>query len=308
VAAAVLLALPRSEAIGITVGQIDDFQSGTTLQWQEGANSPNPPFVVPSGGPAGAGDAFLQNNSSGGFATGGRQVTFNTSQWSGDYLSAGVTRITADMANLGQTNLSMRIALGKGSFAKSATWYVSATPFDLPADGLWRQADFGIDTADLVCVNGACGTTSLSDVLADVTTVRLVAAAGGPAFKGDRIASQLGIDNIMARGGPEPLIGDLDTDGDIDFDDIGPFVVGLNDPQFYQEQFGMPPSVNGDTDGDGDFDFDDIPGFVTLLGGGQTGLASQSVPEPSTALLLSLAIFAMGLMAGCRRADRRFPC
>lgn len=62
--------------------------------------------------------------------------------------------------------------------------------------------------------------------------------------------------------------GDVDFDGDMDFDDIDPFVLGLKDPEAYEQQYGVPPACNGDTDDDGGFDFDDIPGFVSLLTGG----------------------------------------
>ena len=61
------------------------------------------------------------------------------------------------------------------------------------------------------------------------------------------------------------LPGDMDFDGDVDFDDIEGFVLGLNDPAAYQAFHGAPPSWNGDADGDGDQDFDDIDDFLALL-------------------------------------------
>jgi len=87
------------------------------------------------------------------------------------------------------------------------------------------------------------------------------------------------------------LIGDMDFNNRIDFDDIGSFVIALNDAPAYEQLFGHPPVFHGDTDGNGIFDFDDIPGFVALLGGGN--LASVAAPEPSTALLGILGLFAM---------------
>jgi len=66
---------------------------------------------------------------------------------------------------------------------------------------------------------------------------------------------------------PVPLLGDMNHDDRVDFDDIGPFVQGLEDPAAYAAIYGVPGSDNGDIDGDGDLDFDDIPGFVSLLGG-----------------------------------------
>jgi hypothetical protein len=104
------------------VGQIDDFEDGTTMGWMEGFPSPNPPVNIASGGPAGTGDNYLQNVSSGGFGPGSAQVMFNHDQWSGNYLAAGVTEIEVQMANFGDSELFMRIALGD-SFG---TWYGSS--------------------------------------------------------------------------------------------------------------------------------------------------------------------------------------
>ncbi len=94
------------------------------------------------------------------------------------------------------------------------------------------------------------------------------------------------------------LIGDLDCDGDVDFDDIDPFVLGLQAPDQYESTFGLPPSVKGDTDGDGDLDFDDIDGFVDILNS-PGGLEARGVPEPSTlslTALIGLVVFAMTLV------------
>ena len=79
------------------------------------------------------------------------------------------------------------------------------------------------------------------------------------------------------------LLGDMDCDGNVDFDDIDEFILGLSDLSEYEKQFGIPPATKGDTDGDGDLDFDDIRGFVTHLSS-DTG----AVPEPSTLFLLTI--------------------
>jgi hypothetical protein len=100
----------------------------------------------------------------------------------------------------------------------------------------------------------------------------------------------------------EALAGDLDCDGDVDFDDIDEFVLGLNNPQSYLQTFGLPSSLKGDTDSDGDLDFDDIPGFVAILsaaGAGTNGVAA-AVPEPSTVCLLGIVL----LISGARRGMR----
>ena len=95
-----------------------------------------------------------------------------------------------------------------------------------------------------------------------------------------------------------PDKGDMDIDGDVDFDDIDDFVLGLNDPNTYRSTYWVESSQNGDIDMDGDQDFDDIAGFVGLLsgGGGVVG-----VPEPTTVMLAVLG--ALGV--GCYRWQKR---
>ncbi len=77
------------------------------------------------------------------------------------------------------------------------------------------------------------------------------------------------IDNLMVRD-PQGRIGpgDMDFDGDTDFDDIDDFVLGLSDPNQYLATYGVASTVQGDIDGDGDHDFDDIDDMVALLSGG----------------------------------------
>ena len=86
------------------------------------------------------------------------------------------------------------------------------------------------------------------------------------------------------------IVGDMDCDSDVDFDDIDAFVLGLNDPTAYENMFGVPPSLKGDTDGDDDLDFDDILGFVNALSGGSV---VTPVPEPATFLLFFTALATM---------------
>lgn len=89
-------------------------------------------------------------------------------------------------------------------------------------------------------------------------------------------------------------VGDMDCDGDVDFDDIDDFVLGLTDAEEYENQIGLPPETKGDTDGDGDIDFDDIDGFVAILTN-PLSAGKQAVPEPGTAALLSVGAIALAL-------------
>ncbi len=85
------------------------------------------------------------------------------------------------------------------------------------------------------------------------------------------------------------LLGDMDCDGDVDFDDIDDFIWGLNDPQAYEDMYGIPPSAKGDADGDGDQDFDDIAEFIDILNNGIVA-GPHVVPEPPA---LPMALIAM---------------
>jgi hypothetical protein len=100
------------------------------------------------------------------------------------------------------------------------------------------------------------------------------------------VDSEVRIDNVVFLLG---IIGDMDGDGDVDFDDIDAFVLGLNDPAGYEAIFGVSPAELGDMDMDGDLDFDDISGFVAILSGG----GSQAVPEPSTLVLMCVVFFCL---------------
>jgi hypothetical protein len=100
------------------------------------------------------------------------------------------------------------------------------------------------------------------------------------------VDSEVRIDNVVFLLG---IIGDMDGDGDVDFDDIDAFVLGLNDPAGYEAIFGVSPAELGDMDMDGDLDFDDISGFVAILSGG----GGQAVPEPSTLVLMCVVFFCL---------------
>jgi hypothetical protein len=61
------------------------------------------------------------------------------------------------------------------------------------------------------------------------------------------------------------------------------FVLALNDPAAYEDQYGATLGVQGDMDDDGDQDFDDTDEFAgLLLGGAASGLseARQALAEP----------------------------
>jgi hypothetical protein len=191
--AAVASSLLPQRACAIEFGQVDDFQNGTTRQWEEGGVSPNPPTNVATGGPSGTGDRYLQNISGGGNGAGSRMVMFNAAQWTGNYTANGVDRISAHLANFGSTTLYMRVAIRGGS---SSSVYCTNSPIVLQPAGQWRSANFDLTAATMTNVGGG---NTLEEVLSNVIEVRLLSAIGGVSFTGDPTAGTLGIDNITAR-------------------------------------------------------------------------------------------------------------
>ena len=267
-----ILCASSAPAFGaITFGQLDDFQNGTTLGWDEGAASPNPPTNVSSGGPRGQGDRFLQNVSAGGASAGGKMVMFNGDQWAGDYNAAGVTRVDAWLANLGQTPLFMRVAVLSGTSV-----YASAQAVELAPDGAWRRVTFDLTSAALAKVEG---TDTLAAALSHVLSLRLLSAEAGPTHMGDGVAGTLGADDIRALRLP----GDANFDGRVDAADWVITRLNLGTAGSWRE---------------GDFNFD---GRVTALDllllrrnlgqsilpvGATDGMGLAALPEPDTAALL----------------------
>lgn len=183
--------MPSHSAQAISFGQVDTFQNGTNMGWDNGG-SPNPPTNLQDGGPAGAGDRFLRNVSTGNTAgqEGSRMIIENTSQWSGNYNAAGVNRLTMHMANFGSSPLYMRVALNRT--------FVSSSAAVLPPDGVWRQVEFDLTSSAMTLAPGAGG--SLTQVLNSVNEVRIISRQTDPPdYRGDQIVGTLGLDNIIGR-------------------------------------------------------------------------------------------------------------
>jgi hypothetical protein len=202
VAALVLLgtAPPAVMAQPILLGQIDTFQDGSTNNWTNGPLFPDP-VNVPNGGPQGVGDRFLQVTS-GGLGNPPRITTFNVTQWTGNYISAGVTQVEMDLRNFTGSALQMRWALRQVNGNQFTPGYVSTVPFNLPPDGQWHHAVFLLDTASLTPINNPA---PLSTFLTTVGEGRMLHSVT-PSLLGEAGSFQFGVDNILAAGAavPEP--------------------------------------------------------------------------------------------------------
>jgi hypothetical protein len=178
--------------------QLNDFETGTTQGWTNGGGASDPSNVT-TGGPGGANDNFLRITARGGSGAGSRLTSFNrAAQWSGNYVSAGITSVEMDLKNLGTTPLVMRIGLQE----TSGTRFSSTTPFNLPADGLWHHAAFPINATSLT----RTGSTPVATALTRINELRIIHSASAD-FMGDPIASSVGVDNIRAV--PEPAAAGL---------------------------------------------------------------------------------------------------
>ncbi len=190
-----LIALLTTPALAaaVTLGQVDDFQDGTLQGWASGGPNPNPPIVVADQGPDGAGDWALVATANGTGGAGGRLVIFNSDQWTGDYLAAGVIAVGLDLLNLGMNELTIRLTLrGPGFGDDFSTRQAAVVP---AAPGSYQRVVLSVLPGDLEFVGFGDG--DVLATLADVTEVRILHAVL-PARIGDIVAGQVAIDNITA--------------------------------------------------------------------------------------------------------------
>ncbi|MGI9203971.1 MAG: hypothetical protein ACR2Q3_08170, partial [Woeseiaceae bacterium] len=178
-------------AHAVTLGQVDDFEDGTEQGWNEGGTSPNPPFNVPDGGPDDIDDNFLRNDSSGNFGAGGKMAMFNTTQWAGDYVAAGIAEIRLDVRVISGPNANIRV----GFQSTVGERYVSSLAVSVPSDGEWHSIVLPIEAPDLSQVGGV---TSYNSVMTGVTQFRIFSSAGLQ-WQGDQLVMSLGVDNVSAE-------------------------------------------------------------------------------------------------------------
>ena len=192
-----LLALARPAA-AITGGQVSNFQDGSLQGWVTGANAPLPTNVA-TGGPAGAGDRYILVQPLSHLAV------FNPStDWSGNYQSAGVLDVGVDFlnpnANTAANLAKMRVVL----FGPTGSRWTSSSFVTVPTDNLWHHYTFSLRQSDLTEVLGSdpyattfTGVTQIMFRHDDGTSPPGV--GGGTPFTGN-----IGVDNVAAIV-PEPV-------------------------------------------------------------------------------------------------------
>ncbi|RPI47509.1 MAG: hypothetical protein EHM59_04180, partial [Betaproteobacteria bacterium] len=161
-----LAGIPAARAIGL--GQVDTFESGTTLGWQVGSGGHPAPPTLATGGPAGSTDHFLQLEALGGDGPGSRLAVFNAAQWAGDYSAAGVTRIEMDVFNFGPSDLSLRLLFLDFEAMNPVNMALSADAMFVPAGSGWIRISFPTAAAALFAQSG-----SAAAALANADELRL---------------------------------------------------------------------------------------------------------------------------------------
>ena len=189
-------------AHAVDPAEADTFSSGIEGWFAGGGPGggvpPVAPTVIADGGPAGAGDSFLQIVANGLAGPGGRLVAMNAAQWAGNYLAAGIVAIAIDLRNFGNSDLTVRLYFEDPIPGPPLNEAVSTLGVLLPAGGGWTHALFPISPASLTVLQGDATT-----LLSNTTVLRIFAGAAAD-FPPAQIAGMLGVDNIQAVPVPEP--------------------------------------------------------------------------------------------------------
>lgn len=184
-----LAVLTASPALAITLGQVDDFQDGTTEGWSGGSSPTN----VATGGPGGAGDRYLQIT-----AVSNNLGASVFAPWTGSYTAAGVSALSFDLNNFGPDPVALRVSVF------GASTFTSTLPIVLAPGSGWVTVVFGLDAADLTRTQGTFG---LARTLGNVNTllIRHDSDPISPPGQSNPVTATLGIDNVTAV--PEPGTG-----------------------------------------------------------------------------------------------------
>ncbi len=197
----VLCCVSSSTALAVSFGQTDNFEDGTVQGWGVGPGGhPAPPANISSGGPDGANDNYLRATALAGDGAGSRLALFNSTQWSGNYLAAGVSAISMQVNNFGPSEVHLRLRLV--GFSGGPTNDVAITnAIFVPANSGWSLITFTLDPASLITLQG-----SAMGALSNVTELRIfhnpAATYPAPPFGPPAVNVVVGFDNIRAI--PEP--------------------------------------------------------------------------------------------------------
>ena len=167
------------------------------MNWSNGEVIGAPPVTnIASGGPSGAGDAYIRLTADGS-GSGGKLTAFNRDQWLGDYIGTGVNAVEVDLLNQSAVTLTIRLAFKNGpGGGASAPGYMSQPMVLTPGSG-WQHFTISLLPANLIGVNNPAPWNSFF-----IGEVRFIHSVGTTSLSGSTVIGQLGIDNVRAI--PEP--------------------------------------------------------------------------------------------------------
>ena len=198
--AACCLLLPSYAAADPVLFQIDTFEGGSQGWFTGGPMVPPQPATVVSGGPTGN---FMLLTAVGGIGPNSRLSVLNESQWTGNYIAAGVNLITMDLNNFGTTDLFLRLVFEDPMMGPPTNVAFSTVPVFLAAGSGWTSVTFLIGADNLTP-----GLGSVNAALTGATAIRLYHSPNpnfpNPINPIPSINAQLGVDNIQASAIPEP--------------------------------------------------------------------------------------------------------
>ncbi|MCA9187816.1 MAG: dockerin type I domain-containing protein [Pirellulaceae bacterium] len=264
----------------ISLDQIDDFQSGSTLGWQGGS-----PSAVANAGPNGAGDFALRQVATGSGGFGSRLIVHNSAQWQGDWTAAGIEQISLDVRNPNNIPLSLRLGIaGPGGVSGGGTGDVWVTPpMSIPTGDVWQTVVF--DVAPDNWINADLG-TDINAALAAVSEMRILHNANVD-YRGAVVNASMFIDNIKPLAAVIGLPGDYNGNGSVDAADY----------TVWKDNFGSSSDLAADGNGNGTIDAADYTVWKDNFGNGGPGITA--VPEPTS--WISLLVVAAAIYSQRRR-------
>jgi len=276
----IVVLLTVQPARAITLGQIDDFEDGTTANWFTQGGSVT--FTnISDAGPMGAGDNALNAD------VPSRLVITNQMQWTGNYVAAGVTQISMDLRHQYSFPLAMRIGISNGAPGPSGTGdtYVTNYSLAVPDDGQWHHLVFNISAGNFEpSFANTFPSPSAAAALANVTQFRLLHNPTPRDFRGEFAAGTFQIDNVLAAGNVPADDADFDGDNDVDGQD---FLI-------WQRGLGVGTMIaSGDADDNGMVDAADLAVWKAQFGGGASVATLSAIPEPTGLAVAGIATFAL---------------
>jgi hypothetical protein len=209
----------------------------------------------------------------------------NLSQWTGDYVSAGVTRIEMDLRNPNDFDLMMRLAIagptGPGGPGGTGDTYATQA-ITIPADDAWHPVEFGIEPDDFTHVGGS--PPNIQAALADVSEFRILHNPS-TSFIGAVVNGMFFVDNITALGPSAGLPGDYNGDTAVDSIDY----------TLWRDTLGSDTNLAADGNNNGIIDSGDYDVWKMNFGGAGSLASNVSVPEPTTVLLVASGFFLVRL-------------